>query len=188
MSLGRFLELVGSAEPDPGGGAVCAVAVALSAALAGMAARFSEKHLDGSAELAARAEKLRERALPLAQADAEAYGRVISAYRMPREENPARRKREIREALSGAADVPLEIVEIGAEVADLASHLARSGNPNLKGDAVSAALLAEAAVRAAANLAEINLSGAEARDDARLGQLGKIQMRAAAARKSVLED
>lgn len=188
MSLGRFLELVGSAEPDPGGGAVCAVAVALSAGLAGMAARFSEKHLDGSAELAAKAERLRERALPLARADAEAYGRVILAYRLPREKNPAYRKREIEEALSGAADVPLEVAEIGADVADLAAYLARSGNPNLKGDAVSAVLLAEAAVRAAANLAEINLSSAGARDDARLGRLGEIQMRAAAARESVLED
>jgi formiminotetrahydrofolate cyclodeaminase len=152
-----------------------------------MAARFSEKHLGGSSELAARAEELRKRALPLAREDAESYRRVISAYRLPRDEDPERREREIREALSGAAGVPLEVTEVGAEAAELAARLARSGNPNLKGDAVAAALLAEAAVRAAANLAEINLSGAKGGDDPRLGRLGDLQRRASEAREQVLE-
>jgi len=51
-------------------------------------------------------------------------------------------------------------------VATLAAELVERGNPNLRGDAVTAALLAEAAVRATANLVEINLGTREG--DARL--------------------
>ena len=55
--------------------------------------------------------------------------------------------------------MPLEISEIGAELARLATEVASTGNPNLLGDALSAVLLAEAATAAATTLVEINLSG-----------------------------
>ena len=45
LPLGRFLDMVASREPAPGGGASAAVAVALVAALSSMAARFSIEHL-----------------------------------------------------------------------------------------------------------------------------------------------
>jgi methenyltetrahydrofolate cyclohydrolase len=60
-------------------------------------------------------------------------------------------------ALPAAADVPMQVLEAGAEVAGLAARLAADGNPNLRGDAV-AALLAEAGVRAATELVTINLA------------------------------
>ena len=44
-------------------------------------------------------------------------------------------------------------------VAGLASEVARTGNRHLRGDAISGAVLAEAARAAAARLAEINLTG-----------------------------
>jgi formiminotetrahydrofolate cyclodeaminase len=47
------------------------------------------------------------------------------------------------------------------DVASLAAELVEHGNPNLRGDAATAALLAEAAVRATANLVEINLATRE---------------------------
>jgi formiminotetrahydrofolate cyclodeaminase len=43
----------------------------------------------------------------------------------------------------------------------LAAELVERGNPNLRGDAATAALLAEAAIRASANLVEINLATRE---------------------------
>jgi formiminotetrahydrofolate cyclodeaminase len=46
--------------------------------------------------------------------------------------------------------------------------LVEEGNPNLEGDAMTAVLLADAGVRAAAALAEINLSSANVEDE-RLG-------------------
>ncbi|ABG04529.1 Formimidoyltetrahydrofolate cyclodeaminase [Rubrobacter xylanophilus DSM 9941] len=149
MPLGRFLEALSSGEPAPGGGAAAAVSVAMAAGLAAMAARLSS-----AGELAERADALREEVAPLARADAEAFGRVLAAYRLPR--GSEGRRERIGEALGEAAGVPLEMARIGAEVCRLAGRLALEGNPNLKGDAVAGALLAEAGVRAAAELVEAN--------------------------------
>src|SRR5258708_9289982 len=62
-----------------------------------------------------------------------------------------------REALLAAAMVPLEIAAIGARVTALALRVAEGGNPNLRGDAVTGALLAAASARSAASLVEINV-------------------------------
>jgi formiminotetrahydrofolate cyclodeaminase len=51
--------------------------------------------------------------------------------------------------------------------------LVEEGNPNLEGDALTAALLSEAAVRAAAALASINLSTAKV-DDGRIGRANRL--------------
>ncbi len=160
LPLGEFLDRVASDSPAPGGGSVAAIAVALAAGLAGMAARLSTGQLSDAPELADQADTLRHRVAPLARTDAESYGRVLEAYRDP-EDRTAR----VRDALSEAADVPLAVAEAGSEVASIASRLAEEGNPNLEGDALAAALLAGAGVRAAAALVGINLSSANVDDD-----------------------
>ena len=67
---------------------------------------------------------------------------------------------DLAAALSDAADVPMQIAEIGARIAALATRLAAHGHPNLHGDAVVAALLADAGTRSACALVRINLSAA----------------------------
>ena len=161
LPLGEFLDRVAAGSPAPGGGSVAAIAVALAAGLAGMAARLSSAQLDDAPELADRADAARLRVAPLARADAESYGLVLDAYREPDETRMAR----VRDALSGAADVPLAVAEAGSEVAAIASRLAEEGNPNLEGDALAAVLLAGAGVRAASALVGINLSTANVDDD-----------------------
>ena len=173
VSLGGFLDLVASDSPAPGGGSVAAVAVALAAGLSGMAARLSTDQLTGAAGLASRADALRQTVAPLARADAEAYGRVLDASRLPDEPDPETRRERVRDALSEAADVPLAVAEVGNEVAGIAARLAEEGNPNLEGDAIAAVLLAGAGVSAAAALTRINLSSANV-DDARLGRVDKL--------------
>jgi methenyltetrahydrofolate cyclohydrolase len=162
LPLGEFLDLVASGNPAPGGGSVAAVAVALAAGLAGMAAQLSADQLADASELADRADASRRRVAPLVRADAESYGRVLDAYREPDSETRGER---VRDALSGATDVPLAVAEVGNEVASIASRLVEQGNPNLEGDAMTAVLLAQAGVRAAAALVEINLSSANLDDD-----------------------
>lgn len=159
--LGRFLERVASDAPTPGGGAVAAVAAALAAGLVAMVARLSHRQLADSTAVAKEADRLRERALALADDDAEAYQEVLAAYRLPKD-SEGRRDR-IRTALERASDVPLEMAGVASEVAVAASSLVREGNPNLKGDAFAAAALAEAVVRGAATLVELNVA---------LGELG----------------
>jgi formiminotetrahydrofolate cyclodeaminase len=173
-TLTGFLEAVAARSSAPGGGAVAAVVTAIAAALVEMAAQFSSKHWDDADDAAARARELRERAAPLAQADAEAYEAVIAERGGPAYD----------EALSRAADVPLAVAEAAAGVAELAAELAARGNPNLRGDAVTAALLAEAAARAAANLVEINL--AERNGDQRIDRAQELASAAGAAARRAL--
>ncbi len=183
QSLGGFLDLVASREPAPGGGASAAVTVALAAALAAMAARFSTEHLASGDGLAVRADGLRGEVVLLARADAVAYGRVLDAQRAPRDDEEARR-RKIREALTEAADVPLSVAGIGAEVAGIAARIVEGGNPNLRGDAITAGVLAGAGVRAAATLVEINVSAGGA-DDGRLARAAELCATATAAQDAV---
>ncbi|MDP9475198.1 MAG: cyclodeaminase/cyclohydrolase family protein [Actinomycetota bacterium] len=177
LPLGRFLDLTASREPAPGGGAAAAVAVALAAALSGMAARFSEDHLEDAAALAGRADGLREEASRLARDDAAAYARVLAAGRSSGD--PDLRRRRVKNALSDAADVPLTVAEAGVEVAGIAAHLAQNGNPNLRGDAICAAVLAEAGTEAAAVLVEMNLSDGGF-EDSRLARAEELARNAAA--------
>jgi formiminotetrahydrofolate cyclodeaminase len=153
-TLAGFLEQVASRTAAPGGGAVAAVLVALGAALVEMVARFSAAEPEIKA-----AATLRSRVSALAQADADAYSAYLA------EPSDATHSRTVA--------VPLEIAAIGAEVATLAADLAERGNPNLRGDAVTAALAASAGASACAALVEINVRGradergTRARDHAR---------------------
>ncbi|HET9965644.1 MAG TPA: cyclodeaminase/cyclohydrolase family protein [Rubrobacter sp.] len=170
LPLGEFLDLVASGNPAPGGGSVAAVAVALAAGLSGMAARLSAGQLADADGLAERADAARRRVAPLARIDVESYRRVLDAYREPDSET---RRERVSDALSGATDVPLAVAEVGNEVAGIAARLVEEGNTNLVGDAITAVLLAEAGVRAAVTLAEINLSAANLDDD-RLGRANEL--------------
>jgi methenyltetrahydrofolate cyclohydrolase len=173
LPLSRFLDLVASGDPAPAGGSVAAIAVALAAGLSAMAARLSTDHLSDAPKLAARSDSLRSGTALLAQADVAAYSRVLAAQR----------EGNAQDALSQAADVPLAVAAAGAEVAEISARLARDGNPNLEGDALAAALLAEAAVRAATHLAKINLSSAGL-GDRRLTRVEELAEAAASARSA----
>jgi methenyltetrahydrofolate cyclohydrolase len=153
-----FLDLLAAREPAPGGGGAAALTGALGAGLVAMAARFSDPQLPAAADVARQADELRERAAGLADQDAAAYRAVLDAYRLPADGDGGERRRRIAAALHGAAAVPLEIAEIAAQVAGLAARVAGGGNPNLLGDTVAAAHLAEASARSAAALVDINVA------------------------------
>jgi len=157
QTLRRFLEQVAAREPAPGGGSAAAVTASLAAALVAMAARYSAEQVESSEVLVATARRLSSRAADLADADACAYAAVLAARRATRGPDPANRQAHVRAALEQASLVPLETAQIGAETAGLAAELAAAGNDHLRGDAVTALLLAEAAARAAAQLVRINV-------------------------------
>ena len=161
QTVDELLATVAAETSAPGGGSVAAVVTAFAAALTAMAARFAREQWEDAGGAVAQAEALRTRVLPLADQDAEAYETVLEALRLPPDIGPDRRDEALGAALSRAADVPLEIAEVALDVVTLAAELAERGNPNLRGDAATAALLAEAAVRATANLVEINLGTRE---------------------------
>ena len=146
-----FLDQLADRTPTPGGGGAAAVTGAMAAGLVAMTARFSARQLPEAGDLAGQADELRRRATNLADLDAQAYTAVLEALRLPKEAG------QRREALLGAAVVPLEIAELGARVARLAVRVAEAGNPNLRGDAVTGAVLAAASARSAACLVDINV-------------------------------
>jgi formiminotetrahydrofolate cyclodeaminase len=169
--LAALLAEIAAATPAPGGGSTAAVACALAAALVEMSAGPPHE----------RAAALQARALGLADEDLSSFGPVLAAQRLPAGDDS--RPERVRAALSAAADTPLAIAAVGCEVAELAAELVRDGRPSVEGDAAAAALLAEAATRAAARLVELNLAGVP--DDIRLRDAGEYAARAWAARSAV---
>jgi methenyltetrahydrofolate cyclohydrolase len=154
LPLGRFLEEVAEAKPAPGGGTSAGCACALAAALVEMAARLAQGEI--SADGPARASGLRRRALELAERELTSYEPVLVALRLPRDD-PSREQR-LESTLTEASEPPLAIAEAAAETAVLAAQVARASSPSVRGDALTGAVLAEAACAAAAALVEINLS------------------------------
>jgi len=140
-----------------------------------MAAAFSPDR----EEAAGRARDLQARALELAEIELHAYEPVLEALRLPRDD--PRRAERVGAARTGASESPLAIAEVGAELAELAAGLARTGNQNLAGDAIAGALLAEAAAQAAARLVAINLT-----DGPAVTEAADLARRALAARSDAL--
>ncbi len=156
--LDALLDRIGARSPAPASGSTAALVAAMAAALCTKIARFSND--DGAA---AQAEALRRRLTALAQQDAEAFDAALRTLDEPRESDPDRRDWQLGRSLAAAAEVPLRIAEVCADVADLGAELARRCRPELQPDAAGAAILAEAAARVCAHLVAINL-GATATD------------------------
>ena len=96
---------------------------------------------------------LSERLAPLAERNLDAYREAVAMLGGAESGGDE----SLRDALERAAGVPLEIAEVAVDVAALAAVVAERGDQAMRADAVSAALLAEAAARAAATLVEVNL-------------------------------
>jgi formiminotetrahydrofolate cyclodeaminase len=158
-------ELASAEDPLPGGGSAAAVVTATAAALVAMVARSSTDDWAEARAAAAQAQALRHRVGPLAQADADAFGRVMELLRAD-DPSSVRRDAELGRALSHAADLPLAIAEAAADVAELAALAAEKGRPAMRADAAAGAVLADAAARVGARLVAINL--ATAADDERI--------------------
>lgn len=144
-SVDELLRGLEAPVPSPAGGAAAAIVAAMAASLVVMAGRESPAWLDGRT-VAADAGAHRDRLLALGAKDVKAVTAVL------RSSDAA----ALAEALIHAADVPLEIADRAADVAELAALAAIEGKPPLRADAKAAAILAEAATRAAALIVRVN--------------------------------
>lgn len=154
-----------SVEPAPGGGSASAAVAALGASLLVMTCNLTvgrERYRDAEEELVEARDELEPiRVMLLADIDrdADAYGGVVEALSMVKgspEEREAR-KAAIQEATRRATEVPLDVARRAARALDLASTVARLGNPNALSDAGCGARFLEAGLRGALYNVRINL-------------------------------
>ena len=146
-------------ESAPAAGSAAAIVAALAAAVVAKAAWRADDQ--GSA---AQALALAGRLTKLASLDADVFAVALGALKQATERSNSgatgsdSRDFQLGRTLQQAAAVPLAIAQAAADVALLAAEVARSGQSELREDAVAAAVLAEGAARAAAHLVAINLA------------------------------
>ena len=161
QSFAELLESVSARSPTPGGGAVAAAVGALAAALGGMVVSFSvgRKSLAEHAEDLDRAGSELARArvvlLELASEDAAAYAALSDVFKLDKKD-PSRAGR-LSSAAEGAITPPLAVVATCTNLLRLFESLCGMSNRNLHGDLAIAAVLADAAVRAARWMVLANL-------------------------------
>lgn len=161
QSIGRFLDALGAKVPTPGGGAAASVAAGLGAAVAQMVLSYSQgkKNLAEHDQLHEQAitqlKQATDRALDLAAADAEVYGRLNALWRLERDD-PVR-KEQWEGAVAAATDVPRQLLAVCVEVLELMQQLVGRTNRMLDSDLAIAGVLADAAARASAWNVRINL-------------------------------
>jgi formiminotetrahydrofolate cyclodeaminase len=175
-SLQEWSDAVGAATSTPAGGAVAALATALSASLVAMVAglttrreKYAAVHDHARATLE-RAEALRSDLLDMATFDAVAVAEYMDALGLPQATEFERTAREAakRAALIEAARVQLELLHQAAEVAELAEAMAGSGLATAIGDAATASFVAAATSRSAYWSIRSNLKAAGWPDEARV--------------------
>jgi len=163
--VNTFLDELASSAPAPGGGSAAALGAAIGAALVSMVANLTlgkKKYADVQADIQrilSQSEALRHKSVQLLEDDVAAYTQVSKAYKMPRdtEEEKEARTAAIQGALKGATAVPMELAETCVEILGLCPESAQKGNVLAVSDVGVAALMAEAALRAAALNVWINL-------------------------------
>ena len=183
--LGTLLAEIAGEEPAPGGGSAAAVCAAMAAALVVSVARLSRERWEGALATVAQAERLLSRAALLAEMDASAFDQALRTLAERDEIASHERDARLEQSLARAAELPLEIAEISADIAELAALASSHCTPEVRADGVAAATLAEAATRTAAGLVEVNLTVTD--DDPRLSVARSLLACAEASRGQALD-
>jgi glutamate formiminotransferase/formiminotetrahydrofolate cyclodeaminase len=97
----------------------------------------------------------------LVDRDADAYDRVVAAFRLPKatDADKAARRDAIQQATRGAIDTPLAMLRAAHAAARAAAVVARHGNTSAASDVKVAAALLDAAAAGAYENVAINVSG-----------------------------
>jgi formiminotetrahydrofolate cyclodeaminase len=174
LTLGAFGAELASDSPAPGGGSAAALAGSVGAALVAMVCRLSlgrddvaatDEELSGALE---ESERLRLRLLELVDEDTAAFGAVMAALRMPKEDDAQRsaRAEALRRAKLGAAEPPLETLSAARQTIELVGSLAGRTNANVESDLGVAVQLALAAAEGALLNVAVNVATLPPGDDA----------------------
>ncbi len=150
-NLETVLRVMAPEDNQTGGGAASAIAGALAAGLIGMVARLSTGNRGTEPDefyeaIDGKAQKLSHSLFEGATRDAQAFARVMTAFKLPQSTDleKAQRSRTIQEAYIGATNVPVENAQACKEALQLYIALVHHCNPNAKSDLENARFLAQA--------------------------------------------
>jgi glutamate formiminotransferase/formiminotetrahydrofolate cyclodeaminase len=193
-----FLQATAAGSATPGGGAVAALAGALSAALAAMVARLTigrkkyAKVEPQMKDVAARADALRLALTAAIDADSAAFEAVMAAMRLPKDtpEQKAAREREMQLATQHATEIPLAAARMCVDVLELVRDAAAHGNVNAMSDVTTAAHMARAAIESAGMNVRINAPSLNDKEQAHkfVEELNVLRSRAEALTSQALAD
>ena len=160
LPLNAIVESVAARDPTPGAGPslawTCALAAALVEMVSAITLRKEPESPDAIEARRERAHALWTTALALADRDAAAYRDVLAVQR--RRDEPGHPQR-LRQALAAAADPLVLIIDTAREVAELATHAIADARGGVRGEAITALVLAESVARGGVPLVELNLAG-----------------------------
>ena len=184
LSLTALLEELAAPREVPGAGSALAVALATAAAVLQMAARLSPDSWVDAKGVAAQAESLRERAATLVDEDADAYRRALEARATADEkQKPEQRDWSLGRVTAAAAEPPLALARLAADLADLCAAAGTRVEPRVHADVAAAAALAAAVARGARELVAANLTALPG--DARVEEAERLALAAAEAAAGV---
>ena len=164
-TLREFQNALASSDPTPGGGSAAGVALGQAAALSVMVSdlTLAKESMKEGWEIAERVKSVAipmlDEGLVLATEDSEAFDAVVDSFKLPKdtENMKLKRRKSIRSATLGAAEVPYRTAVSALRLLKLLPELAEKGNPNAASDVGVASLLASAALKGGIFNVEINL-------------------------------
>jgi formiminotetrahydrofolate cyclodeaminase len=156
-SCEKFVEVLASKAPTPGGGGASALTGAIGVALGNMVGSLTvgkKKYAEVEAEIKnmmAVSDQLQAELLELVQKDAECFEPLAAAYSLPKdtEEQRAEKERVLEQATKDACRVPFEIMEKCCQGIDLCGQFAEKGSVMATSDAGAGAIFCRAALQAA---------------------------------------
>lgn len=157
MDVTRFVDVLASDAPAPGGGSVAALEGALGAALTAMVCTLTEGKKQFAAQreqvlaLREKAAALQEKFLDVMDRDTDAFMVVSAAFAMPKgsDEEKAARSAAIQQGLVGCTQTPFEMMRLAAETIGLTETMLGHFNESAASDLGVAALSLRAAVQSA---------------------------------------
>lgn len=171
MLVSGFIDETASSSPAPGGGSVSALLAALSSSLGQMVIRLTsgkksfaeldEKVKTNLMQSLKELEEHQKTLVSLIDEDTNAFNDYMDALKLPKtnDEEKAKRKKAMSDALIVAMNIPLKTAHASLEILKILPLVAKYGNNNAASDVGVASLSARAALEGAILNVKINLSG-----------------------------
>lgn len=166
LTIKEFLEKTASGSAVPGGGSSSALNAAVASALTSMVANLTigkkghHKVEERMKEIVREMEQKRAFFVEYIDRDAEAYSKVMEAYKLPKEtgEEEVFRSEQIKEAMKKASLVQMEIAGHAFSIMDTIIETVQRGNRNAATDGMVGLMACRGAVMGALLNVRINIS------------------------------